>query len=624
MGADGAVLGSGRGRRAMIAVAVAALLLVGVVPAGASDDGTLDDACPGPALPAAGFSDVGDGATHRATIDCLVWHGITEGRSWARFDPGGAVRRDEVASLLARTMERAGAELPAAPDDHFDDVAAGTTHARSINQLAEIGVISGTSARRYSPERLVSRAQAAALLVRGFEQVTGETLPQGTDRFDDTDGSTHEVAIDQAAEAGIVQGVGDRRFAPSGSSTRAQMASLLARLLDTFAERDLVTLPPSWGVDAAPPALAAQLVTDDVSSPSFVTAPPGDERLFVVELGGRVRIVEDGTVAATPFLDLSSQVSTGGEGGLFALAFHADYADNGRFFVHYTDTAGDTRIDRFEVSSDPDRADLASRTAVLMLDQPASNHNGGMIQFGPDGMLYVALGDGGGAGDPNDHGQDPTTLYGTILRLDVDVAATGYRIPADNPFASGRSGAPEVWAYGLRNPWRFAFDPPTGHLYVADVGQGAREEVDVVPGRRGGLNFGWNTMEGSTCFGASSCDRDGLTLPVYEYGHDAGCSITGGFVYRGDDIPGLVGHYVFGDYCGGWVRSLHYGGDGADHVTAHDVGEIGNVYSFGVGGDGELYVATPEGVFRLVAAQSSGAGVASSQRKASPSATSAG
>ena len=380
------------------------------------------------------------------------------------------------------------------------------------------------------------------------------------------------------------------------------MASLLARLVDTFAERDLVDLPESWGVDAAPPALTAELVTDDVEGAAFVTAPPGDDRLFVVERGGRVRIVRDGAVVATPFLDLSSQVSTGGEGGLFALAFHPDYASNGRVFVHYTDTAGDTRIDRFEVSSDPDRADLASRTAVLSLDQPATNHNGGMIEFGPDGMLYVALGDGGGSGDPNENGQDPTTLYGTILRLDVDVTGTGYRIPDDNPFASGRGGAAEIWAYGLRNPWRFAWDVPTGHLYIADVGQDAREEVDIVPGRRGGLNFGWNTMEGSTCYAASSCDREGLTLPVYEYGHDQACSITGGFVYRGDDIPGLVGHYVFGDFCGGWVRSLHYDGDGAAHVTDHAVGDIGTIYSFGTDGAGELYVVTPDGVFRLVAA----------------------
>ncbi|MBS3940336.1 MAG: PQQ-dependent sugar dehydrogenase [Actinobacteria bacterium] len=582
---------------------VGALLLVGVVPAAASHDGTLDDGCPGPALPQAGFSDVGDGATHRATIDCLVWHGVTQGRSWARFDPGGEVRRDEMASFLARTMLRAGAQLPASPDNHFDDVPAASVHARSINQLAEVGVIEGTSQRRYSPDRLVSRAQAAALLVRAVEEVTGETLPRGASRFDDTDGSTHEVAIDQAAEAGLVQGVGDRRFAPSRASTRAQMASLLARLLDTFAERDLVVLPESWGVDAPPPALAAELVTDDVTNPAFVTAPAGDDRLFVVELGGRVRIVRDGAVLAMPFLDLSSQVSSGGEGGLFALAFHPDFADNGRFYVHYTDTAGDSRIDRFVVSADPDRAEVASRTAVLMLDQPASNHNGGMIEFGPDGMLYVALGDGGGGGDPFGNGQDASTLLGTILRLDVDVAGTGYRIPADNPYASGGRGAPEVWAYGLRNPWRFAWDVPTGHLYIADVGQSAREEVDIVPGRRGGLNFGWNTMEGSRCFEASTCDQSGLTLPVYEYGHDQGCSITGGFVYRGDDIPGLTGHYVFGDYCRGWVRSLHYDGDGADHVTTHDgVGAIGNVYSFGTDGAGELYVLTPQGVFRLVAA----------------------
>ena len=261
----------------------------------------------------------------------------------------------------------------------------------------------------------------------------------------------------------------------------------------------------------------------------------------MVEKGGRIRIISGGNLRAEPFLDISSLVlSRGSEQGLFAIAFHPDYRTNGIFFVHYSDQVGDTVIARYRVSSDPNRADPASGTKILGVDQPASNHNGGQIAFGPDGYLYIGLGDGGGAGDPQGNGQNRASLLGKILRLDVD-RGEPYAIPSDNPFRTTAGARPEIWALGLRNPWRFSFDRTTGDLFIADVGQGVVEEVDFQPATsKGGENYGWNSMEGSRCYKpATGCNRNGLVLPVAEYDHDLGCSITGGFRYRGQTVPSL-------------------------------------------------------------------------------------
>ncbi len=266
--------------------------------------------------------------------------------------------------------------------------------------------------------------------------------------------------------------------------------------------------------------------------------------------------------------------------------------------MNYTDDDGDTRIERFRVSSDPNVADDASSQLVLGIQQPFGNHNGGMLAFGPDRMLYIGAGDGGGSGDPFDHGQNTGTLLGSILRIDVD-RGTPYAIPPDNPFAgtAGRRG--EIWAYGLRNPWRFSFDGGSGTLWIADVGQNRWEEINVRPVNEGGLNYGWNLMEGAHCF-TSGCDPSGLVLPAHEYDHGQGCSVTGGYVYRGNAIPAIRGHYFYGDYCAGWVRSFRWDGAVRD-ARQWEFGSIGNILSFGEDAARELYVLSSDGrVYRIV------------------------
>jgi hypothetical protein len=360
---------------------------------------------------------------------------------------------------------------------------------------------------------------------------------------------------------------------------------------------DLVGLPPAGGA-------ALEVVADGLDAPLVVTFAPGDERrLFVVEKPGRIRIVLDGVLTAAPFLDITSITSDDGEQGLLGLAFHPAYASNGTFFVNHTDVAGDTRVVRYGVSGSPDEADVASASLVIEVPQPFANHNGGHLAFGPDGMLYVALGDGGSAGDPHGHGQNRTTLLGSVLRIDVD-SGEGYAIPSDNPFADG-DGAPEIWAYGLRNPWRFSFDRGTGDLYIGDVGQQDIEEISVLPAASpGGANLGWNVLEGSRCYLNDACDSAEMLLPVYEYTHDDGCSVTGGYVYRGGAVPVMEGRYFFGDFCRGWIRSFRLVGGAAVGVHDHtaDFGSVPSLASFGEDAGGELYVVSLAGtVYRMVA-----------------------
>jgi glucose/arabinose dehydrogenase len=322
-----------------------------------------------------------------------------------------------------------------------------------------------------------------------------------------------------------------------------------------------------------------------------------------VEQPGRIRIVENGTLLPTPFLTIPS-LTVGGERGLLSMAFHPRYAQNGFFYVNYTDARGDTRVERYRVSADRNRADPASAQLVIGIAQPYSNHNGGLVAFGPDGKLYVGMGDGGGGGDPDENGQDPTELLGKMLRLDVDAAAP-YAIPADNPFAGRTDRRPEIWAMGLRNPWRFSWDRTANLLFVADVGQNRLEEINVVPAGQGGLNYGWDVMEGTDCFEPrDGCDRAGLTLPAAEYTHADGCSVTGGFIYRGQDIPALRGHYFYADYCAGWIRSFRYANGAATDPRTWDVPSVGNVTSFGEDARGELYVLSADGtVHRITAAE---------------------
>jgi glucose/arabinose dehydrogenase len=322
-----------------------------------------------------------------------------------------------------------------------------------------------------------------------------------------------------------------------------------------------------------------ETITEGLSQPVFATAPAGDPRLFVVEQTGNIRILEDGDLREDPFLDVSELISTGGERGLLGLAFHPEYASNGRFYINYTDGEGDTRIVAYTVSADdPNAADADSAEELLSVDQPRANHNGGWIAFGPDGLLYIGMGDGGGAGDPNRNGQNPDVLLGKILRLNVDAGSE-----------------PEVFALGVRNPWRNAFDGE--QLYVADVGQNQWEEIHLVSLDEAGINLGWNVMEGAECFRDAECDQDGLDLPIHTYSHEEGCSISGGYVYRGAAITAIEGRYFFADYCSGIMWSLLHTGEGeADVVSyAESLGSLGPVTSFGLDSEGEMYVMTHDG-----------------------------
>jgi glucose/arabinose dehydrogenase len=349
------------------------------------------------------------------------------------------------------------------------------------------------------------------------------------------------------------------------------------------------TLAPLRGVEFDP-------VASGLKDPLFVTTAPGGSDLYVVEQGGTVRVIRDGQVLDQPFLDIRSLVTrVGNEQGLLGLAFDPDYPSDPRVFVDYTGAGGTTTVASYRLAGDT--LDPASATVLLQVKQPASNHNGGMLLFGPDGYLYVGLGDGGASGDRYGNGQNTNTLLATLLRLDVSTPGA-YAIPSDNPFVGG-GGAPEVWEYGLRNPWRFSFD--NGLLYIGDVGQDHYEEVDVVLAGTGGLDFGWPITEALHCYKPSSgCDTTGVTMPVLEYSHSEGCSITGGYVYRGAAIPELVGGYFYADYCSGWIRSFHY----ADGVATDEhqwIDSIGNVTSFGLDADGELLVVTRGGtVYRMV------------------------
>jgi len=366
----------------------------------------------------------------------------------------------------------------------------------------------------------------------------------------------------------------------------------------TTAPEALTTTTAAAG---GPLVLAAEPVAEGFEQPVLVIAPPDDPRLFVVDQPGRIWVVDSGEVL--PFLDVRGLVTFNNEQGLLGLAFHPDYASNGLFYIDYIDGDGDTRLVEYEVStSDPNTADPDSGRELLRVDQPAANHNGGMIAFGPDGYLWFGLGDGGASDDRFGNGQRADTLLAAMLRIEVGPGAEEpYGIPPDNPYADGGDGAPEVWAIGLRNPWRWSFDGNL--LYIGDVGQNDIEEVSAASTNIGGLNYGWPIMEGRSCFGADTCDQSGLVIPLLDYPHADGCSITGGFVYRGSELPELDGHYLYGDYCTGWVRSFRLGGDGGISAETERMpaGTFTGLTSFGVDSSNELYVTTQAGtVYKLV------------------------
>lgn len=372
-------------------------------------------------------------------------------------------------------------------------------------------------------------------------------------------------------------------------------------------------------VEGQTPSLALEQVAGGFSRPVLVTFAPGGDALYVVEQDGVIRIVNSGVVAAEPFLDINGRVHSpqddgGGEQGLLGLAFHPDYQENGLFYVHYsassseTDFAnGTTVLAEFSLGDDENTADQGSERILLTETQPASNHNGGTVTFGPDRMLYLALGDGGGSGDQHDNGQNTSTLEGSLLRIDPDSRGEGqYGIPAGNLHEILPGAAPEIFSYGLRNPYRITFDGCTGDLYIGDVGQNTAEEINVTAAGAGQLNYGWPIMEGSECFQSATCDRTGLTLPLADYPTAGGGAVTGGSVYRGATIPGLRGAYIYADSVQGRAWLSRYDASTATLAEPTEITnqfDTGSIVSIQNGPEGELFVTTlfPGALHRVVA-----------------------
>ena len=373
---------------------------------------------------------------------------------------------------------------------------------------------------------------------------------------------------------------------PSGATTSAAPASPSATSTSGPSQG-----PPAEGFDPNAVALEVEVIAGGLSDPLDIAVPLDNGIRYVAEQPGRVRVVRDDELLSQPLLDIRDRIASGGERGLLGLAIHPNFPDDPRLFVDYTDDNGDTVVSEFRVSGDLLTAAQDSERILLQVDQPFPNHNGGAVVFGPDGMLYIALGDGGSGGDPQGNGQRLDTLLAKILRIDVDASPTGdlaYAIPADNPFLDTADARPEIWLTGLRNPWRMRFDAATGDLWIGDVGQGQREEIDLAPAGEGGLNFGWNRMEGSLCFEPrDGCDRTGLTLPVAEYGHRDGCAVIGGEVVRDPAQPLLVGGYVFSDSCSGNVWLLNAAAAAEAPVEPTIVLESGrSISSIGLDADG--------------------------------------
>jgi glucose/arabinose dehydrogenase len=380
---------------------------------------------------------------------------------------------------------------------------------------------------------------------------------------------------------------------PSSSSVTSS-TSIRDAELSTTSMAGVAAPPGSTQSTIGEVSLALVEAGRGFDAPVLLVADPTGRADLVVEQGGTIaRNDADHTVV----LDIGDDVLFDGEQGLLGLAFHPRFVDNDLAYVNYVDRSGSTVIEEFHVTDG--RFDVATRRVILTVDQPARNHNGGMIAFGPDGYIWIGMGDGGGANDRFNQAQDPTTLLGAMLRIDVDSRANGtYGIPPDNPFADGQGGATEVWATGLRNPWRFSFDGDD--LWIADVGQNEFEEINLVDTSEAGLNFGWPIMEGTTCFESEGCDSGTFVAPIVEYGHAEGCSVTGGYVYRGSAIPGLEGEYFYSDFCSGFLRSTN--STGSVTPWTGQSGGVAQVSGFGIGGDGEIYVVSHGGsLFRIEA-----------------------
>ena len=390
---------------------------------------------------------------------------------------------------------------------------------------------------------------------------------------------------------------------PSASPSASPAASTVPTPASTTVAGSAAASPaPSTASGAFDPSgftVDVAVAVSGFDSPLDVTnAGDGSGRLFVVEQAGRIRLVKGGALVERPFLDITGRIASGGERGLLGLAFHPDYPKDPRFFVNYTDRDGNTVVSQFTVSgADPDLGVPGSEVVLMHIAQPFENHNGGAVVFGPDGMLYIATGDGGSGGDPQGNGQRLDTHLGKILRIDVNVApgsSIAYQVPADNPFVTTAGAKPEIWFYGLRNPWRIRFDRETGDLWIGDVGQNAWEEIDVARAGQKGLDYGWNIMEATHCFNPSSgCDQTGLTLPVAEYDHDLGCAVIGGVVVRDPSQGRLNGGYLFGDACSDNLWLMDPAGDQLRKAAL--VAKMGRTLSsIGEAEDGSVYATNLE------------------------------
>ena len=519
--------------------------------------------------------------------------GITRGCGENLYCPSKEITRAQVASFLDRALQ-----LPGTDTDFFSDDN-GSVHEAAINRLAAAGITQGCGENLYCPAKQLTRAQMATLLVNAISGLS----PATADHFTDDDGSVHEARINILAENGITRGCGAADaglFCPRDHVRRSAMASFLARALRLEAARPPATSP--WRLE---------LVLDGIEGGTTdLQAPAGDDRLFLVTKDGLIRIISDGAFLPEPFLDLRESVRyEGAEEGLLGLAFHPDFGANRKFYVFYSDSNGPdghSRVFEYHAdAADPDRADPSTARHIITFEQrPTSDtHKAGQMQFGADGYLYIAVGDGGGLEDPYEHGENPRTKLGTIVRIDVDVdpaAADPYRIPPDNPFADDQGGLPEVWAYGLRNPWRFSFDGP--YIYIADVGRRTFEEVNVARANVGGINYGWDTMEGTACNEPpTGCDRTGLFIPQVAYPRDVGLAVIGGYVYRGSAIPEMVGRYFYADFTGVWIRTFVYDDRVTEHYDWSRSVELPRfIWAFGVDGHGEMYVLARWSVWKIV------------------------
>jgi glucose/arabinose dehydrogenase len=420
------------------------------------------------------------------------------------------------------------------------------------------------------------------------------------------------------AASGATAGAASGAAAAAGGRVAAAAGGRVADATVPSSGSAAPTAVTAVGFDPTNVDVGISLVKNGFVDPVLVTnAGDGSGRLFVVEQAGRIRIIDGGTVLATPFLDLRGSITSGGERGLLGLAFHPNFATHPYVYVNFTDRNGNTAINRYRVSSDPNVLDRASGGRILTIVQPYANHNGGNIAFGPDGYLYIGMGDGGSAGDPGGRAQNINTLLGKMLRIDVDHTSGGkhYRSPASNPYV-GRTGLDEIWSRGLRNPWRWSIDFKTGQLWIGDVGQGRYEEIDralksgTTPAGRA-LNYGWNVLEGRACYKpATGCSTSGKKMPIVTYAHAVtgadNCSVTGGFVYRGSAYPALAGGYVYGDFCSGRIWVLNpMTGTPAHPVLVRDATASPQlaISSFGLDDTGELYVCDRAGgaIYRITA-----------------------